>query len=147
MQDQLTPEIVFWAGACIALLGTAGAAWGLRTIWIERQRIAQGHHASGKVVENRVSTDTDNSTLFHPIVEFTTREGRSVRVECSWSTELKYTVGTAVPICYNPERPEDADIVGATRVGTILLVAFAAIVTGSGVLLLVAGALGFPPGH
>lgn len=87
----------------------------------------------------------ENSTLVYPTVEFTTRDGQRIRVECSWSTAPKYPVGCTVPIHYDPERPHEADIIGATRLGTLVLIGFAGMVIASGLLLLLVGALGAPP--
>ncbi len=89
----------------------------------------------------------ENSTLVHPIVEFVTTAGESLRVECTWSTQLKYPVGTRVPVYYNPDRPSEADIVGEGALGPLVLVLFAASTVALGLLMVVAGVLGFPPGR
>lgn len=145
MSDTLTPRITLWAGAAIAFIGTLLLTWGLRMVAIRRSRQRLAQHTTGTVVENRVTTDMENSTLVYPIVEFVTTAGESLRVECTWSTQLKYPVGTRVPVYYNPDRPNEADIVGEGALGPLLLVLFAAGTLGLGLLMVVAGALGFPP--
>lgn len=147
MQDQLTPRILLWAGACVATLGMAMLVWSFRSIHSRHRRQRGGQHTTGVVVENRITTDMENSTLVHPIVEFTTASGRTLRVECSWSTQVRHAVGSQVPVYYDPDRPEEAGIVGEGRLGPLLLTVFAAGVVVFGLLLLAAGALGFPPSH
>lgn len=147
MSDTLTPRITFWAGAAVAFIGALLLTWGLRMVVGRRRRQRLAQHTTGTVVENRVTTDMENSTLVHPIVEFVTTAGESLRVECTWSTQLKYPVGTRVPVYYNPDRPSEADIVGEGALGPLVLVLFAASTVALGLLMVVAGVLGFPPGR
>ena len=145
MQDTLTPRIVLWAGALTAALGTLLLSWAIRMVRLRQLRKRLAQHTTGTVVDNRITTDVESSRLVYPIVEFTTTSGESFRVECAWSTQLKYPVGTRVPVYYDPARPHEADILGEGELGPLLLTGLAASIVALGLMLLVAGALGFPP--
>jgi len=128
MQDTLTPKIAFWSGAAIVVIGALLLAWAIQMIRTLKRRQRLEQHTTGTVVENRVTTDTENSTFISPVVEFTTVSGQTLRVECTWSTQEKYPVGSRVPVHYDPDKPQEADI------------AF-------GLNLLLVGAIGFPAGQ
>ena len=77
--------------------------------------------------------------MYTPIVEFTTAEGRTLKVECLANSQIQHPVGAVVPVFYDPARPEEAGIVGGDRLGLYLLVGFGIAVTGMGLLMLLGG--------
>ena len=101
-----------------------------------RSTTQTGRPSTGVVVENMITTDFENSRLVHPIVEFSTLEGRRLRVQCVWSTQVKFPVGTTVQVYYDSACPEKAGIVGEGRTGAFLLIGFGATVFVFGLLWL-----------
>jgi hypothetical protein len=145
-ENTLTPEIAMVAGGVVLLIGGILLAWGLRMA--RRQRRAAKTHArtTGTVLENKMTEGMENSTFYCPIVEFTSASGQKVRVQCLGNTQIVYPVGTSVPILYDPERPEQAGIVGEGSLGIVLVNAFAVGVTLLGLLIFAFGLIGLVAG-
>jgi hypothetical protein len=137
-----TPGLVLGAGVSMATIGALLVAWGVRALRRKRARERGDAQAAGLVVENRRSIDTENSTLIHPIVEFTTGNGRTLRVELPWSTQVQYEVGATVAVHYDPAHPEQAGAIGQGRLPLGLLVAFGAFVIVFGLAFVALGLAG-----
>ncbi|SFN96193.1 MULTISPECIES: DUF3592 domain-containing protein [Actinomadura] len=62
--------------------------------------------------------DGTRHTLYSPVVEFTTHDGRHVRdVLGDWSTGLILKIGESARLRYNPARPEQFRLTGFGRSG------------------------------
>ena len=98
---------------------------------------------TGTVVAHATTIDSDDTAIHHAIFEFTTTAGEIVRVQSSSGTTdfLKAAVGTKVPVSYDPQRPENARIVGSDVLPAIILCVLGAGFCAAGVLALVAGFL------
>ena len=147
MDDALTPGVAAGFGLLTTLVGGMLAGWGALYLRRLRRKHFAAQHTTGVVVENKITIDIENSTLFHPIVEFTTMGGRTLRVQCLWSTQLKYPVGTTVQLYYDAARPESAGIVGQGRLGGLLVVAFGASVFVFGLTWLVSAMIAIALGR
>ena len=146
-----TPGIVLASGVFLLVAGGLMVAWAVRNLRRKRDRESGDAHATGTVVENRESVDIENSTLIHPIVEFTTAAGQTLRVELPWSTQVQHDVGTKVTVHYDAAHPEEAGVIGQGRLVLGLLVAFGASVMLFGLSFLALGiaglVFGFPPSN
>ena len=70
----------------------------------------------GVVKENTEGLNRRGRTLFTPMVEFTTAEGRRIIFASSVATSWRsYQPGDAVQVTYNPALPDDAEIVSFAR--------------------------------
>lgn len=108
-------------GVAITVLVGAVSCFGgyllTRDSWALRMK---GVSARGIVVEHRAEvvthTDTDTrrsseSTVYYPIVEFQTKDGRSVRFESgTGSNPPLYKKGEAVPVRHDVNDPAKAEI-------------------------------------
>ncbi|MEU9131660.1 DUF3592 domain-containing protein [Kitasatospora sp. NPDC048540] len=79
---------------------------GAREAWLQMRLARYGLHAEGVVVAQEHRPADDYST---PVIEFTDRQGRSVRFRPS-TTGRGPALGTRVPVAYLPERPKSARV-------------------------------------
>lgn len=142
-ENTLTPQIAMAGGAFVLLIGGLLQTWGIRMALRQRRAAKEHARTTGTVVENKITEGMDNSTFYCPVVEFTVAGGGTVRVQCLGNTQILYPVGTPVPVLYQPERPEEAGIVGEGTLGIVLVNAFAACVTALGLLMFVIGLVGW----
>jgi len=142
MQSDATPELAIAAGIFLLLIGIGLGTWGMRLILRQRRSNREHARATGTVVEITLVEGMDNSTFYFPIVTFTTASHQQVRVQCFGSTQLQYPVGASVPILYNPDRPDEAEIAGGGTVGIVLLMTLALFPIALGLVFLVLGLFG-----
>jgi len=112
----ITLAIFFASGLFLIFIG-------LRQILRARHAARTFSRATGTVVEYRVSTDMEHSTLYHPIVEFSTSDGRQFRVECLWSKEIVNPIGSSIILVYDPREPEKAEPLDESQTAAILIIA------------------------
>lgn len=139
MDSTATPAIFVVAGAVVLLSGVCLLTWARRMVRRQRREAEVHTRTTGTVVELKATEDFEHTTLYSPIIEFTTSGGRTLRVECLGQTRINYPLGTSVTVHYDPESPEKAGIVGEEKLGTALLTAFAIGVTALGVVIVVIG--------
>jgi Protein of unknown function (DUF3592) len=126
----------------------AGAATFVHTL-----RFVQGaERATGTVIELSEETDSEGDVTFHPVVRFTTAEGRTVEfVSSSGRSPAPWSVGDRVEVLYDPDDPKDAELSGFfdlwlfpiafTGVGVGFIAAFGVFYPGFGLL---AGRVSWP---
>jgi hypothetical protein len=56
-----------------------------------------------------VQKTSDGDIYYHPRVQFTTAEGRTVEFTSTFSSQFAPTVGDPVPVRYRPDSPEQAE--------------------------------------
>jgi hypothetical protein len=67
---------------------------------------------TGTIVENEFLIDPSNIQGYSPIVEFTTREGRSIRyLDLLFTSDPAFEPGEKIAVIYRKENPENAHIV------------------------------------
>ncbi|MET7638219.1 DUF3592 domain-containing protein [Streptomyces sp. NPDC005438] len=113
-------------GAFIVLLGALFTTQLTHLRW-ERRARQEGHRVPGQVVgSRRVRNDKGHSRRLHQ-VEFTTQEGRRVRLEDEIPGGVPDGEGTEVTVLYHPLRPDRATVIGPGGVpssrGRVALVA------------------------
>jgi hypothetical protein len=123
MTNEITPAVGIVAAAFCFLVGGWLLGWGFRKFLKARRAESAGVRVPGRVVEHTVRVDSENVKIHYPIVEFTTAAGKIVRVESSSGTSdfLKTPVGGNVLIDYDPQRPENAHIVGSEFLAVAIL--------------------------
>jgi len=102
----------------LSLLGGA-VVWVLTT----QRFISSAETATGTVVE-MVPSGSSSKTTWSPVVDFTTKDGKSIRLRPSFSSNPPaYDVGERVVVYYRPETPEEAKIDGffALYLGPMIL--------------------------
>lgn len=88
-----------------------------------------------------VTIDSEDTKIYHPVIEFTTTSSKIVRIESSSGTSdfLKTPVGVNVLVNYDPQQPEHAHVVGSDLMAVTILCVLGAGFCAFGVLALVAG--------
>jgi hypothetical protein len=92
----------------------AGAATQLGALMLLRRPIRllrAGGSANGVVVDSGESIETargGSSRFFFPVVEFTTRQGRSIRFTSDTGRRVARAKGSSVRVLYDPDQPDDA---------------------------------------
>jgi hypothetical protein len=73
-----------------------------------RQLLMSGASAHGTVVGTEKKTD-DQETYYHPRVQFTTVDGRTVVFTSALGSLVEPDIGDPVPVRYHPARPDQAE--------------------------------------
>jgi Protein of unknown function (DUF3592) len=83
----------------------------IQALWV-RSLLHTGDRAQGTVVEVEENTDDSDTrtTYYRPVVQFTTADGRKVVFSGSIGTSYAPEVGSAVPVRYRPDDPDQAEI-------------------------------------
>ena len=97
--------------AAFFLAGTVLIFTGLR-LWVRYRGLTRrGTVTSGMVREIIISNHFDGLVLHFPVVEFITESGQSLRFKSSMGTNRpEYKAGDQVPVLYDKENPENAEI-------------------------------------
>ncbi len=101
--------------AITAIFAIAGIALLVVAIWLgisSTSFVGTAVHATGTVAELAEKEGSDNhSTIYYPVVEFTTADGRVMRFEsATGSNPSMYRQGQEVKVLYNPADPAHAMI-------------------------------------
>lgn len=93
-------------------IGTAMLA-GAIYLYLDKQTfLEKAEVAQGKVVE-MLSSRSNNSIMYRPVFEFTTKDGQKIEFTSSVSSNPpSYSEGESVEILYDPSNPNKADING-----------------------------------
>lgn len=99
-----------------ALLGAGVATQVIALLLLRRplRLLRSGGKTRGVVVANEesmhASTGGRPSLFFFPVVEFTTREGRSIRFTSDTGRRVAPPKGSSVRVLYDPNQPYDASL-------------------------------------
>jgi Protein of unknown function (DUF3592) len=99
--------LILAADGVALLLGLVRPALRMRGL------LKSGAAAQGTVV-GTVQKTSDGDPYYHPRVQFTTAEGRTVEFTSTFSSQFAPKVGDPVPVRYRPGSPEQAEADGAT---------------------------------
>ena len=146
MSNEITPEVGIACAAFCFLVRGCLLSWGVRMFLRNRRAERAGVRVNGTVVAHNVTIDSDNNQIYKPVIEFMSTHGQAVRIESAYGSSdfLRKPVGSHVLIHYDPQRPESADIVGASFLGVVVLCCLGAGFCLFGLLALVAGFLLHP---
>ena len=104
------------------LLGIVGIALMLNAAWMVVQRLSASARATGRVVDHEArslaATDSTSpaTTLYHPVVAFTDRDGRRHRFTAvGGDPDRRPPRGTGVAVRYPPGSPEHAYVAGCAN--------------------------------
>ena len=125
--------LILAADGVALLLGLVRPALRMRGL------LRSGATAQGTVV-GTVQKSSDGDTYYHPRVQFTTADGRTVVFTSTFGSQFAPRVGDPVPVRYRPDSPEHAEAHGAT-----MWVLPAAVGSLFGLGLLVAGIIAILP--
>ena len=99
--------LILAADGVALLLGLVRPALGMRGL------LNSGALAQGTVVGTVQKTGGGDAS-YHPRVQFTTAEGRTVEFTSTFSSQFAPKVGNPVPVRYRPDSPEQAEADSAT---------------------------------
>ena len=112
------PTGAFFGVGLFLVIGLACVIGAVVTMMRERQRVRTWCVADAVVIEN--VTQPSSEGLQVPAVEFTDVHGDRVRVFSAFArSRAQYKAGDVVRVCYQPEHPRDARIIGEMR-GTLI---------------------------
>jgi hypothetical protein len=102
-----------WAPRVCLALGVVLLV-GSAIAFVHTKRFVSGsERATGTVIDLSSRTDSDGTVVYHPIVRFTTAEGRTVQfVSGSGSSPAAQSEGDSVEVLYDPDDPQDAKLSG-----------------------------------
>lgn len=78
---------------------------GLRVRGAETDLRRTGTATTGTVVENQNESRTDGTTIYRPVVEFTTATGRRVKAVGDTPARRSWVTGSVIAVVYDPQRP------------------------------------------
>lgn len=94
-------------------LGVALLVGGVIAFVYTKRFVSGAERATGTVIDLSSRTDSDGDVTYHPVVRFTTAEGRTVQfVSSSGSSPASESEGDRVEVLYDPDDPEDAKLSG-----------------------------------
>jgi hypothetical protein len=105
-------------GYAFSAVGTALLLAGLVVASLKASFLAGAERASGEVVSHEPVTSSRSdtggaSTLYRPVVRFTTASGQSVVLRATGSSNPPaYDVGERVTVFYASERPQEGELDG-----------------------------------
>jgi hypothetical protein len=101
---------IFWIIGALFLAVGLGMLTGGFFVWRAHATFAaHALHAEGIVVDQATSAGSKGGTLYSPVVEFSTSDGRQIRVTGSVSSSSpSYARGDHVAVLYDPANPEQA---------------------------------------
>jgi hypothetical protein len=98
-------------GMILAAYGIVLLPFGLIPALRTRGRLRSGAQAQGTVVGTERQKDTGARTsYYHPVVRFTTPDGRTVVFTSAVGYKIKPNEGDPVPVRYRPDNPEQAEM-------------------------------------
>lgn len=109
-----------------AVLGTFFAVMGVRAMVEHRRFRRTAVQVPGVITALRAhhsgsSSDTGRSVTYHPVLRFTTLDGRIVETESGYgSNPPPGREGAYVPVLYDPANPADARLTGMWGGGVLL---------------------------
>lgn len=110
----MSPELRNITAICLffCLFGLGFASFGLYDLWQTHAFVTTAEHATGKVVGFE-SRHSHASAPPYPVYEFTDRNGQAHHVVSEDSSSAdKYTIGSDIPLLYDPGDPN------ISRIGT-----------------------------
>ena len=102
-----------WAPRVCLALGVVLLVGGA-IAFVHTERFVSGsERATGTVIDLSSRTDSDGDVMYHPVVRFTTAEGRTVQfVSGTGSSPASQSEGDSVEVLYDPDDPQDAKLSG-----------------------------------
>ena len=114
-------------------------------LWMRTRRFLRtAVDTTGVIVDLIESSGSEGGTVYQAVVEFQTREGRTVRwTESMASSPAAGDVGDQLPMKYNPENPQEARIARFFRMWfvSVLLTGMGAMFGATGAVLLILGVI------
>jgi hypothetical protein len=106
-------RLLHWVPRLFLAIGFVLLVLGAVTLVRTLQFVSGAEHATGTVVELSRSSDSEGTVTFHPVVRFTTAEGRTVEfVSSTGSSPPDHSAGDRVEVLYDPDDPQDARLTG-----------------------------------
>ena len=98
-------------GIVLGLFGLAVVlVWGIPALRV-RSILQSGTRTQGTVVDmEETEGDSDSGPTYHPVVKFTTADGRTVEFTGSVGFSVEPELGTVVPVRYRPDDPNQAEV-------------------------------------
>jgi len=111
-------------------IGVLAVIWAVLAFRSERRFLSRAMRATG-VVQSLKAERMERSTVYFPVIRFTTAAGVTVTAKSKTSRSSGYPIGKALPVLYDPNHPENLEIdafwsrwlivIGATFLAVIAL--------------------------
>ena len=96
------------AAVCLAV-GVLAVVWAVLSYRSERRYLSKALRATG-VVQSVRAERMDRTTVYYPIIRFTTAAGVPVTAESKTSRSGGYPIGQTLPVIYDPDHPDNVEI-------------------------------------
>jgi hypothetical protein len=131
--DLLVRVLAVAVPTAVTIAGLAILWYGLRLRERSRRLRRVGTVTLGRIVDNKVEAQGQGHVGFLPVVRFKPATGQPVTVTGRLRRAKAYATGTQLQVCYDPDEPARAEIVGQTGAGQYII--GGSVVAGFGVLL------------
>jgi hypothetical protein len=96
-------------GPVFLILGVLAVVWAVLAFRSERRFLSKALRATG-VVESLRAERMERSTVYFPVIRFTTAAGATVTAESKTSKSSGYPIGQTISILYDPSDPKNLEI-------------------------------------
>ena len=90
-------------------IGVLAVIWALLAFRSERRFLSTAMRATG-LVQSLIAERMERSTVYFPVIRFTTAAGVIVTAKSKTSRSSGYPIGKTLPVLYDPDHPEDLEI-------------------------------------
>ena len=90
-------------------LGVLAVVWAVLAYRSQRRFLSKALRAKG-VVQSLKAERMERSTVYFPVVTFTTAAGVTVTATSKSSKSAGYPIGQSLPILYDPDHPDNLEI-------------------------------------
>src|SRR5438132_13579972 len=111
-------------------IGVLAVIWAVLAFRSQRRFLGTALRATG-VVQSLKAERMERSTVYFPVIRFTTAAGATVTAKSKTSGSSGYPIGKTLPVLYDPDHPENLEIdafwprwlivIGATFLAVIAL--------------------------
>jgi Protein of unknown function (DUF3592) len=122
----LSPKrLRYWLPRVFLGLGVVILVIGVVLVADTARFVAGAERVTGEVIDLSRDEDDEGGVTFHPVVRFTTADGRTVEfVSPSGSSPPSHSEGDRVEVLYDPDDPQDAQLSGFIDLWLDSVVAF-----------------------
>jgi hypothetical protein len=127
-----------WVAPVCLTLGLLAVVWVVLAFRSQRRYLRKALRATG-VVQSLRAERMERTTMYFPVITFTTAAGATVTAESKTSKSSGYPIGKSIAVLYDPAHPDNMEIDSflSRWVVVIVAISFAVILLFIGIAALV----------
>ncbi len=90
-------------------IGVLAVVWAVLAFRSQRRFLITALRATG-VVQSLIAERMERSTVYFPVIRFTTAAGVTVTAKSKTSRSSGYPIGKTLPVLYDPNQPDNLEI-------------------------------------